>query len=122
MPALAYIRRLGLEVSLDISGSKDVVRNMLELSYVTPDYFYYKLPQNYQRDSSMLAATLRDIKDLIRISSASLIIAGVNDSQTFSMCARLGVQIVAIVIDNKNINRLIEFIEEAKKALQITFP
>jgi len=119
---LSYIRKLGLEFSLDLTGFKDVLSKVLSISYLTPDYFYYKIPENISKNISNHPEIFRIIKDLVRISSAPLIIAGLNDLQSYSICARLGVSSLSIPIDEKNINNIEELVKEFKKAIEISFP
>lgn len=118
LSALSYLRKYGLEISLDLSGVKDASQKILELSYLTPNYFYLKL----KNTGSDLSASYRKIKELVRLSPAPIIIGGIREASMIGMLVRLGVSIVSIEVDRNNLNSLQELVKEARATLDIAFP
>jgi len=119
---LSYIRKLGLELSIDLTGVKDILGKILSISYLTPDYFYYKVPYQISKDLKNHPEVFRIIKDLVRISSAPIIVAGLFNTEDYSLCVRLGVRALSIRINEENADRIEEIIRNLKQALEISFP
>ncbi len=121
LPSLASVKKLGMEISFDLSGIKNVIDKVLDLSYITPDYFYYKIPTRYLEDSLSLSSIFRIIKELTRIASAPLIVANLKNLQHIVMCNQLGVRIFSLSINLDNFNKIEEVLKEARKSLEISF-
>ncbi len=121
LSSLAYIKRLGMEISLDLSGIKNVVERVLDLFYISPNYFYYKVLEQQWKNPLLLSSLFRLIKELTRITTAPLIIGGLKDLQHIVMCNQLGVRIFSLHINLDNFNKIEELIEEVRKALRISF-
>src|SRR5579875_2127039 len=119
---ISYVRKIGLELSLDLTGVKDIVNKIFAISYLTPDFFYYRIPSYIANDLSHHTEIFRAIKDFVRMASAPVIIAGIKNPDDFSLCIRLGVRALSIRINETNLPEIEELIRSLKRAMEISFP
>jgi len=112
-------KKLNLEIAIDLTGLKNPIERVIEISFMNPDYIRYNLEDAFKKYE--IASIIKEIKEIVRLSSTTVSVGVVNNINDIPLYIKAGINIIIvdkIITESENI---IDKIKELKELIKVSY-